>query len=403
MNLHERIAQWFRVPAPAPPPAGQPAQVYINQTPARSSTSRKTVLAAVGLFAGAAWLCSAVLRRTEPASVPVADLGVAGVDKGRIQRIIDDLNKKNAELTLRRAEAEQRQIQDEPKPGLWNQQTAAPAPARSLAEERRERAYKSLFASPVVAVRAEEVREEPALAASAVAPAATPASSPAAEKTTQPMPGAAPADRDCVDLDGSDRRLYALCEGTIIEARLENRLVGDFSGPVNALVERDQYSRDRQHLLIPKGTKLLGTAAMAARAFQERLAVEFHRMLLPDGRGVDLRHAVGLDQAGAVALKDQVHRHIPSMVLATVALGGLAGFAQMGTGNYLNGDGLDLYRQSLASQAGQTGQQLIGRNLNRPPSITIREGHPVEIYLNTDLHLPEYQPVISTGFGGTQK
>ena len=97
----------------------------------------------------------------------------------------------------------------------------------------------------------------------------------------------------------------------MIEARLQNRLVGDFSGPVNAMVERDQWSNDRQHLLIPKGTRLLGQAAMAERAFQERLAVAFHRMILPDGRGVALSHAVGLDQAGEIALKDKVNRHFP--------------------------------------------------------------------------------------------
>ena len=407
MDLRSKLTQLFSAPPAAPlPSAAQPAQVFIHQTPTKSPVSRKTMVAACGLFLAAAWLSSAMFRK--PASgARTPELSTAGVDKPRIQRIIDELTKKNADLALKQAEAAQ-QIQERPQnqvQPMYGMQQVPPAlaqpPAKTLAEERRERAYKSLFSSPVVSVRSDDARPqtmlaqaqprqpmEPQPASERVMPQQTERSS--AAETTAP---------DCIDLDRTEQRLYALCEGSIIEARLENRLVGDFAGPVNALVERDQYSRDRQHLLIPKGTRLLGRAAQADRAWQQRLSVEFHRMILPDGRGVDLKNAVGLDQAGEIALKDKVNHHIPSTVATTVALGTMAAFAQMGTGGYLNGSGADLYRQSLSMQAGQTGQQMLGRSLNRPPSITIREGHPVEIYLNTDMHLPEFQPALESQFG----
>ena len=45
---------------------------------------------------------------------------------------------------------------------------------------------------------------------------------------------------------------------TILETVLINRLDGQFAGPVECLLSTDVYSHDRQHLLIPAGTKLLG-------------------------------------------------------------------------------------------------------------------------------------------------
>jgi type IV secretion system protein VirB10 len=228
---------------------------------------------------------------------------------------------------------------------------APPRAAKTLEEEKKERAYKSLFSSPVVMVRVDTGEGHPAASPPDRTPVAmqAPVGPPPAPVAQSEPDGSRP---DCVDSDHGGQRLYALCEGSIIEARLENRLVGDFAGPVNAIVERDVYSRDRQHLLLPKGSRLLGRAARADQAFQERLAVQFHRLLLPDGRGVDLHDAAGLDQAGEMALKDKTNRHIPATIVTSVALGSLAAFSQFGTGSYLNGNGVDLYRQSLATPDG---------------------------------------------------
>ena len=64
-------------------------------------------------------------------------------------------------------------------------------------------------------------------------------------------------------------------EGTILEAVLTNRLTGDFSGPVNAMVTTDVYSHNRQLLLIPQGSRILGETKKVAAQNQDRLAVMF--------------------------------------------------------------------------------------------------------------------------------
>ena len=72
---------------------------------------------------------------------------------------------------------------------------------------------------------------------------------------------------------------YVLFEGTIIPTVLMNRLNGSFAGPVNCLVTHDIYSQDRQHVLIPAGSKVLGEAKQVIGFGQERLAVFFHRLI----------------------------------------------------------------------------------------------------------------------------
>jgi type IV secretory pathway VirB10-like protein len=78
-------------------------------------------------------------------------------------------------------------------------------------------------------------------------------------------------------------KTYVLFEGTILETVLINRLDGGFAGPVECLLSTDVYSNDRQHLLIPAGSKLLGETRKVDTFGQTRLAVVFHRVLMPDG------------------------------------------------------------------------------------------------------------------------
>ncbi|MBK7929278.1 MAG: hypothetical protein IPJ98_17920 [Bryobacterales bacterium] len=77
-------------------------------------------------------------------------------------------------------------------------------------------------------------------------------------------------------------------EGTVLETVLTNRLDGSFSGPVNCLVTANVYSRDRRKILVPQGSRVLGEAQRVETFGQQRLAVAFHRLILPNGLWFDL-------------------------------------------------------------------------------------------------------------------
>ena len=100
-----------------------------------------------------------------------------------------------------------------------------------------------------------------------------------------------------------------LYEGTTVDTVLMNRLDGDAAGPVKVLVSNPVYSHDHQHVIVPEGTVALGEARkIGAVGFglQRRMAVVFHRMIMPDGYSVDLNQFHGLDQIGEEGLKDKV-------------------------------------------------------------------------------------------------
>jgi len=183
---------------------------------------------------------------------------------------------------------------------------------------------------------------------------------------------------------------YIVFEGTILEGTLMNRLDGSFVGPVECLLSDDVYSHDRQHLLIPAGTKILGEAKKVEALGQTRLSVAFHRLIMPDGFSVSLDQFHGLDQIGDTGLRDKVNNHYLRIFGTSLAIGALGAVAETGTGSAFNESGSDLMRQQFASSMAQSSEQILDRFLNILPTVTIREGHRVKVYLSGDLALPDY-------------
>jgi type IV secretory pathway VirB10-like protein len=185
-------------------------------------------------------------------------------------------------------------------------------------------------------------------------------------------------------------KTYVLFEGTILETILINRLDGQMSGPIECLLSSDVYSHDRQHLLIPAGTKLLGETRKVENFGQSRLAVSFHRMVMPDGYSTSLDHFQGLNQIGDAGLRDQVNNHYLRIFGASLAVGAIGAIAEAGTSGGLTVSGADLMRQGFAQSAAQSSAQILDHFLNILPTVTIREGHRVKVYLSGDLALPDY-------------
>ena len=213
-----------------------------------------------------------------------------------------------------------------------------------------------------------------ALGATAPAPnpgAAAPPSSPRTPGTAEPGRSVRPA-----DLPGWER----IHEGSFLEGVLLTQLTGDFPGPVLAMVSVPFYSADRQRVLIPRGARVVGTARAVQDRDQSRLAVAFHRLLLPDGSWIDLEFT-GLNQAGEGALQDQVDRHYFSTFAAAGAVGVVSGLALAGGSPF----GL---RAGVGQGLGQSATSVLDRFLNRLPTITIRAGHRLRIWFTSDVLVP---------------
>ena len=169
-------------------------------------------------------------------------------------------------------------------------------------------------------------------------------------------------------------------EGSFLEAVLLTQLSGEFPGPVLAMVSVPLYSADRQRVLVPRGARAVGTARAVETQDQSRLAVAFHRLLLPEGSWVDLEFR-GLNQAGEGALRDQVNRRYLSTFAAAGAIGALSGLTLAGGSAY----GL---RAGVGQGLGGSATSLLDRYLNRMPEITIRAGHRLRIWFTSDVLVP---------------
>lgn len=327
-----------------------------------------------------------------------------------------DLQRQDA---LREAEDARRQYEA-------SQRAADPEEAerRQRRAQREEQAYKSLFADNLIRQQNTQpvsfshppapstteqqggegevpqpvVREgqqsgvqmpRPEMPASDAAPEATNATQGArgAENGTQKK-------RPPLDYNAGDRYVYYLPEGTIIESVLTNRLDGDQPGPVNAMITTDVYLPGSRLLLIPQGARAMGEASSVSNFGQQRLAVAFHRIMIPGlhGYGISLDQKMpGLSQEGASGLHDKVNNHYASIFGASLAIGAIGGLAQIGNG--YTGFGYDPsveFRNGVTQSMAQSSERVLDRFLNRVPTITIREGTRVKIVLTDDLAVPAY-------------
>lgn len=178
-------------------------------------------------------------------------------------------------------------------------------------------------------------------------------------------------------------RLY---EGEFLECVLVTQLRGDFPGPANAMVAVDMWSRDRQRIVVPRGSRVLGTASAVSQWGQARLGVAFHRLIFPDGRYVSLDQFMGLNQVGETGLKDKVNNHYKSVFGAAVAVGLLSGLTVQNTSVY--GPAEERIRAGAGASLAQQAMAITERFLNRLPTVTIRAGHRVRVYFTSDVLVP---------------
>jgi len=309
---------------------------------------------------------------------------------------------------------------------VTNPQPGATPPDDPIQAERKKRAYLSLFSSNVaLSYRKDLSQSESASTNNPLGLQSQPAQMPTFDQqlaqilqTLPPIPQPAPPVSDsghhagtataeeeekkapemaskqippnASALNAAQGKNYVIFEGTILETVLLNRLSGDFTGPVECLITNDIYSHDRQHVLVPSGTKVLGEAKRVEAFGQARLAVAFHRLIMPDGYSVSLDQFKGMNQIGDTGLRDQVNNHYLKIFGASLAVGAIGGIAEAGSGGLLTQSGTQSVRQGIGESLGQTSQRILDKFLNILPTITIREGHRVKIYLSGDLAVPDY-------------
>ena len=267
--------------------------------------------------------------------------------------------------------------------------------AQLIAAKERERADNSRFASNLVYSRLpEQPQQQSQVTPTQNCPAERQTNSslvtPPAEGKEQETAGGYKRPLEA-NVDSASGQPYLVYEGSVLDTVLMNRLDGDAVGPVKVLVSNPLYSHDHQHVIIPEGTVVLGEAKkIGAAGFgqQRRMAVVFHRLIMPDGYSVDLDQFQGLDQIGEEGLKDKVNNHYLQIFGTSIALGVVAGASQITQGGgTITTSGSQAFTNGAASSVSQSAATILDRFIQIPPTITIREGHRVKVYFTQDLLL----------------
>jgi type IV secretion system protein VirB10 len=191
------------------------------------------------------------------------------------------------------------------------------------------------------------------------------------------------------DFDSYQGRLYRVFEGTVLEGVVTNHIDGGLNGPILIMLTTDYYSHDHQQLLMPQGTRLIGTVQSVGSAQQRKMFVTFHRAICPDGFSLELDKYVGLDPLGTTGLATKVDHGYLQAFAAAAAVGGLGGLAQVGNTGSILSPSTEI-RNGISEQSATEGEQILNHFLNRLPIITLKEGSRARVYIGTDILIPSY-------------
>ena len=184
-------------------------------------------------------------------------------------------------------------------------------------------------------------------------------------------------------------RLYRIFEGTVLEGVVTNHIDGGLNGPILVMLTTDYYSHDHQQLLMPQGTRLIGTVQSVGSAQQRKMFVTFHRAVCPDGFSLDFDKYIGLDPLGTTGLATKVDHGYFQAFAAAAAIGGIGGLAQIGNNGSVLNHSTEI-RNGISEQMASEGEQILNHFLNRLPVITLKEGSRARVYVGRDILIPSY-------------
>ncbi|MDG4887847.1 MULTISPECIES: TrbI/VirB10 family protein [unclassified Mesorhizobium] len=266
--------------------------------------------------------------------------------------------------------------------------TVDEAEQRRLAEEEAARTSRVFFQTGVVTAAANEGpgnSAAPDLAGSGIAGGQT------AQDRQLAFLNAA-ADRQTV---APDRVMppaspYVLQAGAVIPAALITGIRSDLPGQISAQVTENVYdSPTGRALLIPQGTRVIGQYDSGVGFGQRRVLLVWSRLIFPNGRSIVLERQPGADAKGYAGLEDGVNYHWGELFKAAALSTILSVGAEAGSSGQ-ESDIVRALRRGASDSVSQVGQQIVQRQLEIAPALTIRPGFPVRVIATRDLVLEPY-------------
>ena len=188
---------------------------------------------------------------------------------------------------------------------------------------------------------------------------------------------------------------FVVQAGTIIPAALITGIRSDLPGQITAQVTENIFDTPTGRArLVPQGARLIGIYDSQVAFGQSRVLLVWTRLIMPNGRSIVLERQPGADAAGYSGLEDEVDNHWKELLGAAALSTLLAVGTEVNSGadvNNTNSAIIQALRRGAGDSVNQTGQQVVRRNLNIQPTLTVRPGFPLRVIVNRDLVLEPYR------------
>jgi len=183
---------------------------------------------------------------------------------------------------------------------------------------------------------------------------------------------------------------YTVQAGAVIAAAMVTGLRSDLPGQITAQVTENVYdSATGSILLVPQGARLIGSYDNVVAFGQKRALVMWQRIVLPDGRSLQMDNVPATDPSGYAGLEDKVDFHTWQLLKGVV----LSTMLGVGAELQFSGDSdlVQALRQSAEQNVSRAGDQLTSRNLSVQPTITVRPGASIRLLVHQDLVLKPWR------------
>ncbi|UOV06613.1 hypothetical protein MUU77_15570 [Pseudoxanthomonas sp. F37] len=182
-----------------------------------------------------------------------------------------------------------------------------------------------------------------------------------------------------------------LLRGTYIRCVLESRVITDVPGYTSCVVTEPVYSVNGKRLLLPRGSKVMGSYNSDA-IIGERAAIVWDRITTPTGMDVNMR-SPGTDMLGAAGNPGHYTAHWAQRISSALLISMLSdAFKYAGAKHgpqetsIVNGAIVqNPYESNTARTMERLANMALDRNMARPPTVTINQGTIVNIYVARDV------------------
>jgi type IV secretory pathway VirB10-like protein len=182
---------------------------------------------------------------------------------------------------------------------------------------------------------------------------------------------------------------YELKTGSVIPAVMISGINSDLPGQILAQVSEDIYdTATGRHLLIPQGSKVVGTYDNEVAFAQNRALVVWTKLIFPDASQVNLEGMPGADPSGYAGFRDKVNRHVGRRIGAALMMS-VFNFAYEASRQQTQGPVGFQPESAVTAAVGQSiaelGKQMVEREMDVPNTLEIRPGYRFNVMVNKDI------------------